>query len=324
MRNALGAKKLISFLSIVLLIAACSEGGGEETLFDKEDMMTINGSEVFVKQMAYGTSESSAFEKEPLVIVHGGPVLDHSYFLPYLNELGRDFRLIFYDQRACGRSSVAIDSASMDVEGFVGDIDVLREQLGFEKINLMAHSWGGLLGMKYAHKYRNRLDKLILSNSIAPSVADYARENAALGLRVTEADKKDRQALLSAGGLLSDDPREAVKTLLMQSFKYQMYDSANLSKLQFNIPIDYMDRSRVFRMLSPQLSSFDLYENLGKVQVPVLLIYGESEEGPGLYGNRMASAFQNARLEVIAQSGHFPFVEQQEVFTQVVRDFLKE
>lgn len=135
----------------------------------QEGFVIANNSDVYYKTIGEG---------EPLLIIHGGPVLDHSYFLPHLEPLAKDCQLIFYDQRACGRSSVAIDSASMNLDGFVEDIEYIRRSLNLEKINVLGHSWGGLIAMKYGIAHDDKLDRMILSSPMAPSTLDWMKENA--------------------------------------------------------------------------------------------------------------------------------------------------
>ena len=312
------------FLLLLLFSAFWSCEEVPQTLFEKESFLQINGSEVYVKEMAMGATEEAAYAREPLIIVHGGPVMDHSYFLPYFHELAESHRLIFYDQRACGQSSIEVDRSSMSLDGFVADIELLRKALNLDKINLLGHSWGGMLAMKYGIKHADRLDKLILSNSMAPSSTDWQKENVRVGARVTQSDIKAREALMSSGILQSDDPREGVKTLLRQSFKYQMYDTANLDRLNLFIPLDYMARSQVFGLLGPGLSNFDLYSDLNKITCPTLLVYGETEHARDLYTDKMLSILPKAQMEIVTKAGHFPFVEQQAGYNDLIKKFLKD
>jgi len=52
---------------------------------------------------------------EPLVFLHGGPGATHDYLLPQVLPLARHNRLIFFDQRGCGRSSEVSDPAAMSI-----------------------------------------------------------------------------------------------------------------------------------------------------------------------------------------------------------------
>lgn len=63
---------------------------------DFEGLRTINGTKLFLSIKGKG---------ETLVLLHGGPGLNHSYFKPHLNGLEKKFRVVYYDQRASGRSS---------------------------------------------------------------------------------------------------------------------------------------------------------------------------------------------------------------------------
>ena len=107
---------------------------------------------------------------EPAIVIHGGPLLDHGYLQPYLAPLGDELELIFYDQRLSGRSDGVVDSASVRLDTFVDDIEALREALGLERVHLIAHSWGGLLAMKYATAHPDR-GKVVLLPGGSPRPA---------------------------------------------------------------------------------------------------------------------------------------------------------
>ncbi|WP_420387633.1 alpha/beta fold hydrolase [Roseivirga sp.] len=281
----------------------------------KEGTMVINGSEVYYKTMGEG---------EPLLVIHGGPVLDHSYFLPHLESLAEDYQLIFYDQRACGRSSVAIDSATMNLAGFVDDIEQIRQNLKLEKLNVMGHSWGGLIAMKYAIAHDDRVDHLILSNSMAPSAADWQAENIASANKINPDDKRRLDNIVSTGLLRSPNAVPYIKEMMLLSFKSQMYDRENINQLNLFIPQDFQKRSAVFGLLGPDLGTYDLYSDLNKVKSPTLVLFGESEEAVHLHASKMTDALANAELKVIDHSGHFPFIENPTDFSRAVKGLLNQ
>lgn len=277
-------------------------------------MLPINDTELYYKTIGSG---------EPLLIIHGGPVLDHSYFLPQLSPLEKDFQLIFYDQRASGRSLAEVDSATMTLDVFVEDIEAIRKAFGLEKINVLGHSWGGLVAMKYAIKHNQHLNKLILSNSIAPNVTEWQMEGQVVGQRATENDFIERQAIITSGALQSEDATEAIEKLLRISFRPQMADTTKLNELNLYVPKDYLKRSDVFALISPDLTNFDLYPEIGKITCPVLVLYGNREPAVYLHATRMAEAFPSGELKVVDGAGHFPFVEKPQEYNQAVIDFLK-
>lgn len=304
--------KLLRIILIVLLvvqIAACSK---KEVLVE-EGYLQINGSEVYYKTMGEG---------DPLVVIHGGPVLDHSYLLPHLEALADDYQLIFYDQRAAGKSSIDVDPKTMSLDGFIEDIEQVRQQLNLGKINLLGHSWGGILAMNYAIKYDQNLNHLILSNASAPSVLDAQQEGLLVAQKMTKSDQDKMNNLASSGLLRTEDPSEAIKGMMMISYRVHMFDTANMDRLVLSIPKDFMLRSEAYRTLNPDLANYDLYDQLMTVGTPTLVIFGESEPAVQLHANRMVGAFQNGELYVVKGAGHFPFIESNQDYMAKVKSFL--
>ena len=305
-------KKLTSILAglLLTLLFSCQE----RPLPIEEGFMFINNSEVYYKTMGEG---------EPLLVIHGGPVLDHSYFLPHLESLAKDFQLIFYDQRACGKSSIDIDSATMNLAGFVEDIEQIRQKMGFEKINILGHSWGGLVAMKYAIAHNDKIDRLILSNSMAPSATDWQTENIEASKQINPDDRRRLDNIVSTGLIRSANPTPYIKEMMLLSFKSQMANAENISKLNLYIPDDFQQRSGVFGLLGPDLGEFDLYAQLERITTPTLVLFGETEAAVNLHAQKMTDSFSEAELIVIPDSGHFPFIENPTEFDRVVKHFLK-
>ncbi|MBO6662829.1 MULTISPECIES: alpha/beta fold hydrolase [Roseivirga] len=300
-----------SIILLLLLLGACKE----KPLEVEEGYMIVNGSDVYYKTMGEG---------EPLLVIHGGPVLDHSYFLPHFERLAKDYQLIFYDQRACGKSSIEIDSATMNLAGFVDDIEQIRQKLGHEKLNVYGHSWGGLIAMKYAIAYDDKVDHLILSNSMAPSAVDWQKENLEAAKNINAADQRRLDVIVSTGLLRSANAVPYIKEMMLLSFKSQMFDARNINKLNLFIPEDFQQRSAVFGLLGPDLGTYDLYADLSKIKSPTLVLFGQSEAAVNLHAQKMTKALPNSRLEVIKNSGHFPFIENPTEFDKSVRSFLNQ
>ena len=75
----------------------------------------------------------------------------HDELFPFFKPLAQDHKLIFYDQRGNGRSEMeTIDSTTFTVELLVDDLEALRREFQIPELNIIGHSWGGLLAMYYA------------------------------------------------------------------------------------------------------------------------------------------------------------------------------
>src|SRR5690349_13856082 len=85
----------------------------------------------------------------PLIVLHGGPGLDHSMFRPYLDALGDEYRLFYVDERGQGRSQ-RVDPATLSLEVFASDVDLLAETLELERFALLGHSFGAIIATYHA------------------------------------------------------------------------------------------------------------------------------------------------------------------------------
>ena len=102
---------------------------------------------------------------QPLLILHGGPGASHDYFLPYLLPLARTNRVVFIDERGSGKSEKLEDPKGYTVENMVEDVEAVRQHLNLGKMNLLGHSYGGVLAEAYALKYQANLAHLILGST---------------------------------------------------------------------------------------------------------------------------------------------------------------
>lgn len=272
----------------------------------------LNGTELFVKTVGKG---------EPIIIIHGGPMMDHSYLLSHLESLSPNHQLIFYDQRLNGRSSADVDSTEIRINKFIEDIEALRTYLDLNHVHLLGHSWGGLLAMKYAIGYPNRTESLMLINSMPPSSELWHKEEAILSTNLTKGDSLARQEIMQSDLFKAGSPK-AIEQLLLLSFKKQFYNPKLIDSLDLYVPQDYMSRSRLLGNLMTDITQYNLLEDLERLSMPALVIYGASEPASGLSGPVLDETIPDSKLIIIKKSGHFPFIEQPDEFRKTIRNFL--
>lgn len=107
-------------------------------------------------------AETIGAEDKPVVIVlHGGPGGDYRNLLP-IAPLGKDFHLVFYDQRMTGLSSRKSDGV-VTLKSFFDDLDAFVEHYGRgEKVILLGHSWGAMMASGYIGMYPEKVSKIIM------------------------------------------------------------------------------------------------------------------------------------------------------------------
>jgi proline iminopeptidase len=281
----------------------------------KDTLLPVNGTSLFVREIGAGS---------PIIVVHGGPGLNHSYFMPHLNSLTKKHRLIFYDQRACGNSSGSLDSAQMNLKLFVEDIEQIRLKLNLGKVTIIAHSWGGLVAMNYVSKYSENISALILSNSVSPKFGEFEKEtNQRLKLRIPAEDSVLRSEILKSAEFKSGN-LESYTKLFKLSFKPSFYYSSSLEKMQLILPADFLAKRKILFFMTKELSAYDFYSNLKNITCPVLVIHGGYDGMPLELSQKIQSHITNAKLVIIKDAGHFPFIDKPKKYNEVVARFLKQ
>lgn len=111
---------------------------------------------------------------EPIVMVHGNPTWSFFYRNLVL-ELRDDFRCIVPDHVGCGLSDQPSASQyDYSLARRVADLTALIDHLHLnEKITLVVHDWGGMIGFAWATRFPERVKRLIVLNTAAfPMPAD--------------------------------------------------------------------------------------------------------------------------------------------------------
>lgn len=280
----------------------------------QDTVLAINHTELFVKDTGKGS---------PIIIIHGGPGLSQSYLQPHLNDLAKQFRLIYYDQRASGRSSGRLDSTQVNMRLFVEDIEAIRKSLQLGNICILAHSWGSLLAIQYATQYPEHTNGLILSNPISLKSGEFDAETSQeLKKRTTSKDSVARAAILQSDAFKKGD-LAAYTQLLQLSFKPSFAEKKNIKKLNLQLPPDYLAKRKILFYMSKDLTNYYYYGMLPLITCPVLVIHGAADAIPLAVSEKIRNGLLHARLEIIKKAGHFPFIEKRKEYAGIVDVFLQ-
>lgn len=147
--------KFLLFASLLLLINACSSTKKIKTEngISGIRLVTLGG----LKQWVLIRGEDKL---NPVVLfLHGGPGASETALLRKFNgDLEKDFTMVYWDQRGATKSySKDIPAETMTLDQFVEDahqlVTYLKKELSVQKIVLVGHSWGTVLGMELVNKY---------------------------------------------------------------------------------------------------------------------------------------------------------------------------
>lgn len=255
---------------------------------------------------------------QPMLLMHGGLGLDHTAFLDSFQMLEGEAEITYYDHRGNGRSERMENMEGVSHETWVADADALRAHLGHDKIILFGHSYGGFLAQEYALRHQDRLAGLILCCT-APVIdyMDVVQANA--GARGTG---EQLAGLGEAFGrpMVDDADFQAIWNAITPLYFYN-YDPAVGDAMDAQTSYSAAAWNHVNAHCLP---TFNVLDRLGEIDVPTLIISGIDdwitplEQG----SERIYQALPNSELVVFEQSGHWPFIEEQDKFVAVVSKWM--
>lgn len=248
-----------------------------------------------------------------IIVLHGGPGLDQEYLKPQLLELAKNHTVVFYDQRGSGKSlDTVMDRSYINLDQFVEDVEAVRVAMHFDKVEILGHSWGGLLAMSYAIKYPQSISKLILVdsmpadlNGILAAANEVTKRTAPFQEELAPLANYDELAKLN-----SDEVTELYRKLYSVYFK----DPADVAQLNLKRTMDsVLGGFRVEKLIQNDLF-INLIPALQKLKAPTTVVIGDADVVPLWTSEAIAKAIPNAKLFIVHDSGHFPFVEKPDVF----------
>ena len=251
----------------------------------------------------------------PTVVLHGGPGAHHDYLLPGFDALATGRELIYYDQRGGGRSPVSRDTP-VGWQEQVADLETLRETWGLEQLVLAGYSWGGLLALLYTIEHPSRVSRLAL---VSPAPAwRVARERfeRRFSERNLAPELQRRRSELRSSGLRERDPNLYAQRLFELSVAAYFHDPERARDLT-----PFRITGRTQQEVWSSLRDYDLRPSLPDLDVPALVLHGESDVIP-IEASRELARLLGSRLHALPNCGHVPYVEALEEFRQSLDDFL--
>jgi proline iminopeptidase len=265
----------------------------------------------------------------PLVLLHGGPGSTHEYFLPYLLPLARNHQLVLIDERGCGRSQQLEDHAQYNLAAMANDIEAVRMALNLGKIDLLGHSFGGILAQAVAIQHAAGIRRLILActgSSAARVNADFERIKNSAGEEVRkQIDALEARGIIGADGAQLAEYRklaDQAEAPYNYFIRPPAWDGAQ-SPMGWDVLTQIWGAKSDFH-IDGNLVGFDFTEALRKLSIPVLIIYGDHDMVSDATAQESRAALAGSVLIKIARSAHMTFVDQNAAFIDAVARFLEQ
>ena len=306
---------------------------------DESGYVEINGQEQFI------TIRGRDISNPVILYLHGGPGSpDSSMTYRFTNKLIDDYTVVCWDQRGCGRTyvknkdkeneSVTFDQALADVDTLT---EYLKEKFNRDKIVLMGHSYGSVLGSTYAYEHPENVEAFIgigqfvsFASSTEYEYKDALEKATAAGddtTKLTEAyEKYIGEMNVEYAGEMSTYAAPYHKAPRKKSTILAALVSPTLSTedvLWYKNVTSYDAFMKYCGNLMYYLMTVNLRETQTHYEVPVYFISGECDWNCAAPDMVDYAQMVDAKYDLIDGCGHYVHNDDPEEFARKVKEFLK-
>jgi pimeloyl-ACP methyl ester carboxylesterase len=255
-------------------------------------LIPVNGVEVSV-------SSHGADDGHPLLLVHGftGRADDWAGVVDDLSALRR---VITIDHRGHGESTNTGDASTYTFDQLVADLAAVVDALELERFDLLGHSMGGIVAMRYALASPERLTSLVLMDTGA---AASSRDGNAAGFMRAGIERAREHGLMAVyegmERFLPEDGRATIRR------NFELMD-----------PV-------AFGALGEELLTHEsVLDRLASLRVPTTVLVGEHDTGLRGAADDLAATIPGAHLVVIPDAGHSPQTENRSAWLEAMHSHL--
>ena len=248
-------------------------------------------------------------EGPPLVLVMGIGYDSSLWTLQQVPALSTQFRVVLLDNRDAGSSSRADDPYA--IADMADDLAGLLDALDIDRAHLLGLSMGSMIGMEFALRHADRLDRLVLAGPAAGPARSAV------------------DPISTWNWVKANDPTGDVFGAQQFTWLFSSAFLRNEQAVQETIALlasnpNPMDPEAYDRQAQAYLQ-FDVLDRLGDIEAPTLVIVGEQDLlTPPWVAREVAGGIPGAQFEIVtgAGSSHVLPLERPDDFNQLVLTFL--
>ncbi len=246
--------------------------------------------------------------KPTLVMVHGfGADKDHwTFYAPWLTK---DYRLIAPDLPGFGEND-RDGELPFDVTSQAARLKGFLDALGIDRPHLGGNSMGGWIALRFAIDYPDRLRTLTLMNNAGIVGADESE------LQKLAADRDYNPLVLAS---LEDADR-----LIAFVVRKPTYVPARLKPVIYADALRHRDLlDKIFWVIADEMEEKPLNDELGKVTVPTLILWGRHDKLIDVSCVAVLEAgIAGSATHIFEDVAHVPMIEAPKATATVQREFL--
>ena len=254
----------------------------------------------FVEVAKLKTHYALTGDKKPVLVFSISLGTDFSMWDPQMAELQRRFRILRYDTRGHGQSSVT--AGDYTIEQLGRDVLGLLDSLHLDCVHFCGLSMGGMIGMWLGVHAPNRLHRLVLSNTAA-RIGTKELWNA----RIATARKDGMKPVAAA----------VIERWFTPGFRASFAERvARAQRMIENSPPEG------YAACCAAIRDMDQREAVAQIKTPTLVIYGGSDPVTPASDAQFLTDRIRGAVKVELAAAHLSNVEQADAFTEAVSNFL--
>lgn len=290
------------------------------TLTDN-DSVSVTGGKIHYR--VYEPHDPALAARAPVVLIHGGPGGSDDILYDALSDIANDRPLVVYDQLGSFRSPAALGDELYPVARFVDELDGLLTHLKRPAAILLGHSWGGAIAASYALAHPASVAGLVLSCPLL-STERWLADCKILLSAFPEEMQKTVETCEANGTTESPEYKEADRVFsqshFMRTSDHRTLWEKHRHKGNRALYLAMWGASEF--TCSGTLRDFDIFDRLGEIQAPTLLLCGQYDTARPETMEAVQKKIAGSTLAVMPNAGHCAYLDANQPYIQAVRDFL--
>jgi pimeloyl-ACP methyl ester carboxylesterase len=254
-----------------------------------------------------------------LLFLHGNPTWSYLWRRQIADLSAKEHRCVALDHMGFGRSDKPPHLAAYTFGRHVDNTLAFIDELDLREVTLVAHDWGGPIGLAAVLERLDRLRRVILMNTWAwelPSfLPPFLREFRTEGLGEILAMGGNLFVESIPGGMARRDPAPEMMDAYRAPFP-DYWSRAGTLAFQREIPLTERDESA--RLMA------SIHERLGQLDVPMLLVWGMRDPVfQPVFLDQWRELFPDAAVVEIEDASHFLVEDRPDAVTAAIEGFLR-
>lgn len=260
----------------------------------------------------------------PLLLLHGGR--DHCRNWDWVAAaLRHDWHVLAPDLRGHGDSQWSL-SGNYTISGYVYDLAQLIHQQELAPVTIVAHSLGGMIALRYAGIYPDRVRRLVAIEGLGASPRrrrERARQPIALRMQGWIAEQRSLAGRLPRRYASLED---ALKRMQEANAHLSPEQARHLTTHGVNQNEDgtYSWKFDNYVRAAPpyDMTGVEVEELWGRIACPTLLVYGRESWASNPLEDGRTRHFRDARVVTFEGAGHWVHHDRLDAFLELLRGFL--